>query len=341
MTAYDTAILDAHLGVPSGPTQTLLAYWPLDDAAGGTSLRDASSGNIGAFPFSALRGTLGNTSIMTGDASTCLHKTETGNMQINYAGLSTAGKAAVNQTGNWAFIVWVQADTVTPADAFGRQFLFGQWDAGNSNYQYALYLTGQALQAARQKSDGTEVSLLGASLMVPNNPMMLAAVYDQVNLSIYANGILQVQGAATGAMATATGNLELGGILGGLGFKGYMQKAAFFGSAPSIAQLQSLYVVGAQTTAEVAGKNLNVYQFSRQAIGANGSRKSITLMNDSDTPMFLSLGSSPAVAHQGIRLNPNGGRWPSSGQSGPVYTGAIQVIHSNFLGAKTLLISET
>jgi hypothetical protein len=83
---------------------------------------------------------------------------------------------------------------------------------------------------------------------------------------------------------------------------------------------------------------ISVTTTSGQALASNTNRKYALLVNDSDTDMYIMLGSS-AVLNQGIRINANGGSYEMSNNFGNLYTGAISVIHGGS-GSKILLATE-
>jgi hypothetical protein len=83
---------------------------------------------------------------------------------------------------------------------------------------------------------------------------------------------------------------------------------------------------------------VNVSTTSTLALAANNARRYALFINDSDTTMYLGLGSA-AQAHRGIRLNANGGAYEMSAESGNLYLGPVYVIHdgNNY---KMLLVTE-
>lgn len=72
---------------------------------------------------------------------------------------------------------------------------------------------------------------------------------------------------------------------------------------------------------------------STQIVAANAARAELTIVNDSDTVIYLALGVA-AEASKGLRLNANGGSWTST-----AYTGAVFAFHSG-AAAKTLVFVE-
>lgn len=76
---------------------------------------------------------------------------------------------------------------------------------------------------------------------------------------------------------------------------------------------------------------------STTALAANANRKYALFVNDSDTTIYLFLGT-PAVVSQGIRLNARGGSYETM-QIHNLYTGIVTAIHGG-TGTKTLLVTE-
>ena len=66
-----------------------------------------------------------------------------------------------------------------------------------------------------------------------------------------------------------------------------------------------------------------VTDVSALVIAANEQRADLEIVNDSDVVVYLSRGN-PAVANQGIRLNPNGGSYFMDTQN--LYLGAFYAI---------------
>lgn len=74
-----------------------------------------------------------------------------------------------------------------------------------------------------------------------------------------------------------------------------------------------------------------------QVLAANAARKYASFQNDSDTVIYLKIGSS-AVLNQGVRLNPNGGVYEMSINTGNLDTRAVNAISS--VASKNLLVRE-
>jgi len=78
---------------------------------------------------------------------------------------------------------------------------------------------------------------------------------------------------------------------------------------------------------------------STTVIAANTSRKSLLIVNDSDTTVYLNLAGDAAVLNEGVRLNSGGSSYEMSAGLGNLVTGAIAGIHGGS-GTKLLLITE-
>lgn len=74
------------------------------------------------------------------------------------------------------------------------------------------------------------------------------------------------------------------------------------------------------------------------SIAANANRKYLLLVNDSDTVIYLGLGTA-AVLNKGIRLNALGGSYEMSFLLGNLFTGAVNAIHGG-TGTKNLMMTE-
>ncbi len=77
---------------------------------------------------------------------------------------------------------------------------------------------------------------------------------------------------------------------------------------------------------------------STLGLAANANRRYAILVNDSDTTIYLGLGTA-AVLNQGVRLNANGGSYEMSWELGNLYIGAIYAIHGGS-ATKNLLPTE-
>lgn len=95
---------------------------------------------------------------------------------------------------------------------------------------------------------------------------------------------------------------------------------------------------GTGTFAAATHTTVSVATTSTQLIAANAVRLYLLIVNDSDTPIYLSLNGASAVG-AGIRLNPGGGSFELSHKAGNLFTGAINAIHGA-TGTKNVLATE-
>ena len=97
--------------------------------------------------------------------------------------------------------------------------------------------------------------------------------------------------------------------------------------------------IEADTVTYSAPATVNVATTSTAILAANTSRKVATVVNDSDTAVYIAVGNA-AVASSGIRLNGGGGSVQFGGQGGlPPTTQAIYGIHTG-TGNKAVAVQE-
>ena len=92
-----------------------------------------------------------------------------------------------------------------------------------------------------------------------------------------------------------------------------------------------------QTTIVPAHSAVNV-NGDTLALAANAMRVYALFVNDSNSPIYLSLGAA-AVTNQGIRLNANGGSYEISHAFGNWYQGEVRANHGG-VGNMLLLVTE-
>lgn len=88
-------------------------------------------------------------------------------------------------------------------------------------------------------------------------------------------------------------------------------------------------------TADEPGTSVPVDSVSTPVAAANPDRAELTLVNDSDTVIYVRLAATGAVLNAGIRLNANGGSYTTTS-----YRGAVCAIQSDTLADKRLLVTE-
>lgn len=87
--------------------------------------------------------------------------------------------------------------------------------------------------------------------------------------------------------------------------------------------------------ADFPGGAFAVGTTSAQLIAGDPARQMIILTDDSDTTIWARLDAGPAVAGQGIRLNPAGGQIVLE------YAGPVSVIHNNTNASGTATTGAT
>lgn len=95
-------------------------------------------------------------------------------------------------------------------------------------------------------------------------------------------------------------------------------------------------VTRAYQASSFTNTGVDVGTTSTLILGANPKRVYAAIINDSDTDIYLAIGA-PAVAHQGIRINANGGVYEIAGFN--LHTLAIYGIHAG-TGTKRVCVVE-
>ena len=92
--------------------------------------------------------------------------------------------------------------------------------------------------------------------------------------------------------------------------------------------------ISADEVSSITNFNVSIGTSSTQVLSANSSRKLLILVNDSDEPIYVSLGAT-ATLNNGIRLNASGG---ALALDNPIFKGVVNAISAN--GSKTLVGAE-
>lgn len=92
--------------------------------------------------------------------------------------------------------------------------------------------------------------------------------------------------------------------------------------------------ISADEVSSITNFNVSIGTSSTQVLAANSSRKLLILVNDSEEPIYVSLGAT-ATLNNGIRLNASGG---ALALDNPIYKGVVNAISAN--GSKTLVGAE-
>ena len=92
--------------------------------------------------------------------------------------------------------------------------------------------------------------------------------------------------------------------------------------------------ISADEVSSITNFNVSIGTSSTQVLAANSGRKLLILVNDSDEPIYVSLGAT-ATLNNGIRLNASGG---ALALDNPIFKGVVNAISAN--GSKTLVGAE-
>ena len=108
---------------------------------------------------------------------------------------------------------------------------------GNDNY----YLEGTSSSSSRPAMGGTfGAPLYGTTALIANTWAHLAATYDGATMRLYVNGVQVASRTQTGAIATSTNPLQVGGdSIYGQYFAGRIDEVRIYNRTLSVAEIQS------------------------------------------------------------------------------------------------------
>jgi hypothetical protein len=198
------------------PTPGLVAAYAFNEGSG-TVVHDVSgNGNNGS-----ISGATWTTSGKYGDALS--FNGTNARVNINNA-------ASLQLTSGMTLEAWVYPTTVSSA---WRDVIY----KGNDNY----YLEGTSNNSGRPAMGGTfGGNLYGTSPLTANTWAHLAATYDGATMRLYVNGVQVASRAHTGAIATSTNPLQIGGdSIYGQYFAGRIDEVRIYSRTLNGAQIQS------------------------------------------------------------------------------------------------------
>jgi hypothetical protein len=198
------------------PTPGLVAAYGFNEGSG-TVVHDMSgNGNNGS-----IGGATWTTSGKYGDALS--FNGTNARVNINNA-------TSLQLTSGMTLEAWVYPTSVSSA---WRDVIY----KGNDNY----YLEGTSPNSSRPAMGGTfGGNLYGTSPLTANTWAYLAATYDGATMRLYVNGVQVASRAQTGAIATSTNPLQIGGdSIYGQYFAGRIDEVRIYNRALSAAQIQS------------------------------------------------------------------------------------------------------
>ena len=141
--------------------------------------------------------------------------------------------ASLQLTSAMTLEAWVYPTTVSSA---WRDVIY----KGNDNY----YLEGTSSNSSRPAAGailgGVYGEVYGTAALTANTWAHLAVAYDGTTMRLYVNGVQVASHAQTGAIATSTNPLQIGGdSLYGQYFAGRIDEARIYNRALSVAEIQS------------------------------------------------------------------------------------------------------
>jgi hypothetical protein len=198
------------------------------------------SGLVAAYGFNEGSGTVvndvsgyGNNGTISGAAWTTSGKYGNALSFNGTNALVTVNNApSLQLTTGMTLEVWVYPTTVTAA---WRDVIY----KGNDNYYLeASSISGPPMAGAI--FGGAYGQVYGPNALTANTWAHLAATYDGAAMRLYVNGVQVASRAETGAIATSTNPLQIGGdSIYGQYFEGRIDEVRIYNLALSVAQIQS------------------------------------------------------------------------------------------------------
>jgi len=153
-----------------------------------------------------------------------------GALLFNGSGLVTIpNSASLQLTTGMTLEAWVNPSAVNSA---WRDVIY----KGNDNY----YLEGTSDNGGRPGAGGTFGTIYGTAALAANTWAHLAMTYDRTTLRLYVNGVQVSSLTSTGAIASSTNPLQIGGdSLYGQFFQGMIDEVRVYNVALNQAQIQT------------------------------------------------------------------------------------------------------
>lgn len=206
-----------------------LAYWRMNEASG-TTLAD-SSGNSHSSTIAGTPGTwsLGQTGLITG-ADTCV-------LFSGGAASSTYG-AWMDVTSAVTFEVWVKFTGIS-----GFAGVMSRWQNVGGAAVGLLWVNPGGLLSFDLVVAGSQRHVQGAAASTGVR-YHLVGVYDGAAVRLYVNGVQVDSTSVTGSIATGNSNINLANFAGVGTTAGYIDEAAFYGTALSSTRVAAHYTAG-------------------------------------------------------------------------------------------------
>ncbi len=229
----------------------LIAAYGFDEGSGTTAADSSTNNNTGTIANAtwAATGKFGKALTFNG----------------TNAWVSVPNSTSLNPTAGVTMEAWVNPSTTSG----WRTVMFKEQ---TGNLTYGLYSNTSASRPNTQVFvSGSDRNLDGTAQVAANTWTHLAATYDGANIRLFVNGTQAATIAQTGAIATSTGVLHIGGnAVWGEWFQGMIDEVRIYNRALSAAEIQTdmaLSVSTPDTSAPTAPSGL----------GATGSIGTVTL----------------------------------------------------------------
>ncbi len=204
--------------LPATGATNLLAYWTFDEGGGSIAYDSTGNGNTGTVAGASWTSGLFGSALSSGGTS-----------QVN-----VANSASLNPVNGITVSAWVN-----PSDWFNTPRIL---EKGKSFNQYALFCTNETLFTFQLS--GVTNGTLSVSPPAEGVWHHVAGTYDGSLISIYIDGQLAGQQAASGPLAITTDALAIGGRPSGslfYQFNGIIDDVRIYGSALPPSQIAQLY----------------------------------------------------------------------------------------------------
>ena len=224
---------------------------PFSGTASNTT-KAAASGLVAAYGFDQGSGTTVTDASGNGNNGTITNATWStsgkygGALQFNgtSALVTIPDSASLHLTTGLTLEAWVNPSTV---NANWRDVVY----KGNDNYYLSATSTNASSPDGGLIAGGTYADAFGTSALPTNTWSFLTETYDGSTVRLYVNGTQVASTAHTGAIATSTNPLQIGGdSIYGQFFAGLIDNVRVYNTALSAAQIQS-----DQTTAVTPGQD--------------------------------------------------------------------------------------
>jgi hypothetical protein len=306
-------------------------YYRLGETSGTAANDLGSDAQNGTIQAAGTGVTLNQASLIPSDAanaSMLFTPASAGYITLPTTGLPTGASA-------WSIVAWVKMPATLPS-GFPTIFCFGT--ASTNKMAILMY---RASSTVIEVDDWSGTVLTWGTAPVANGVYFLAATYDGTILRLYVNGALVNSVAKT--FAITAGSAQIGNDSTADYWSGIIDEVAFFGSALTLAQIQSLYAAArARTvpaTAALSGTQTRTVPTTAALIGtltrpapATASLSIISPSRSTPTSAALIATSSRTISTSGA-LQASGIRTIST-------SGALQATTTRTIPATAALISS-